>query len=162
MTRVVDGLEGGETVADLGHMAPRLVGVVGDKDEDPRPAVFLGPGHGGVRSRSQVRGIGRDSAVVGKRGPLLPGPLGSEEPMCPHQAKHPVLSHRETVTVIPPQVGTNLAVSFTGERAVAVSDHGAGCARAGRRHRVRSSDRGDSRGRLHGTCGDRSSIKVRW
>ena len=53
---VVDGLEGGEAVADLGHVGPGLVGVVVDEDEDPDPAVAPGPGHGGVGAPAYVGG----------------------------------------------------------------------------------------------------------
>jgi len=89
---VVDGLEGGEAVAHLGHVAPGLVGVVVDEDEDPHPAVGAGPGHGAVRAPAQVGGVGHDAAVVGTGRPLAPRSLGGEQPMASHEAEDPVLA----------------------------------------------------------------------
>ncbi len=44
---------------------PRRCG--GRPDEDPDPAVGLGPGHGGVGAPAQVRGVGDHPSVVGPR-----------------------------------------------------------------------------------------------
>jgi hypothetical protein len=52
--RVVDRLQGGEAVADLGHLRPGLGGVVVDAGKHPHPAVGPGPGHGGVGAPAQV------------------------------------------------------------------------------------------------------------
>ena len=46
--RLIDGLEGGEAVADFGHVRPGLGGVVVDAGDHPHPAVAAGPGHGGI------------------------------------------------------------------------------------------------------------------
>ena len=37
--RIVDGLEGGEAITDLGHVRPGFGGVVVHTGEDPHPAV---------------------------------------------------------------------------------------------------------------------------
>ena len=112
---VVDGLEGGEAVAHLGHVGPGLVGVVVDEDEDPDPAVVPGPGHGGVGAPADIGGVGDDPAVVDPGPPALGRPLGSEQAGVAHQAQHPVLAHVELVLTA--QVGPDLAVALAGEGA---------------------------------------------
>ena len=111
---VIDGLEGGEAVAHLGHMGPGLVGVVVDEDEDPDPAVVPRPGHGGVRAPAEVGGIGDDPAVMDPGTAAFGRPLGSEQAGVAHEAQHPVLAHVQLV--FSTQVGPHLAVALAGRR----------------------------------------------
>jgi hypothetical protein len=70
---VIDRLEGGEAVADLGHMGPGLGGVVVHAGKHPHPAISSGPGHGGVGAQ---RWLGAAGMIVpswgcGRRRPRI-------------------------------------------------------------------------------------------
>src|SRR5829696_3607202 len=64
---VIDRLEGGEAVPDLGHVGPGLGAVVVDAGEHPHPSIAAGPGHGGVGAPALVGCRGDDRAVVEPR-----------------------------------------------------------------------------------------------
>ena len=78
---VIDRLEGGEAVADLGHMRPGLGGVVVHAGKHPHPAVDPGPGHGGVGAPAQVGTLGDDRAVMGPWLAPATDPLGRQQPL---------------------------------------------------------------------------------
>ena len=111
--RVVDRLEGGEAVADLGHMGPGLGGVVVDAGKDPDPAVGAGPGHGGVGAPALV-GCRDDRAVMGTGFAAAPDPLGRQQALLAQQPQHPFPAHLDLVLAAEP--GPDLAVALPGER----------------------------------------------
>ena len=95
--RVVDRLEGGEPVTDLGHVRPGLGGVVIHTRKDPDPAVGTGSGHGGVGAPPQVRPVGDDRAVMRPWLAAAPDPLGSQQPFTPEQPQHPLAADLDAV-----------------------------------------------------------------
>jgi hypothetical protein len=112
--RVVDRLQGGKAVPDLGHLRPRLGGVVVDAGKDPHPAVNPGPGHGRVRAPAQVRPLGDDRAVVGPRLAPTTNPPGCQQPFPPEQVQHPLAA--DVHAVLATQPSADLALPLPGER----------------------------------------------
>jgi hypothetical protein len=116
---VVDRLQGGEPVPDLGHVRPRLSRVVVDQVEHQHPAVFDRPGHGAVGAPPQVGGIGDDLPVVQARLASPGGTLRGKQPVSAQQPQHPLARHVHFVLAAQP--GPDLAIPLTGERRV--TDH---------------------------------------
>jgi hypothetical protein len=81
--RVIDRLQGGEPVANLGHVRPRLSGVVIHARKYPHPAVSPGPSHGGVGAPAPVRPVRNDRAVMRPWSAPSPASLWGKQPLAP-------------------------------------------------------------------------------
>ena len=135
---VIDRLEGGEPVADLGHMGPGLSGVVVHAGEHPHPAIAAGPGHGGVGAPAHIRRLRDDGAVVGSWFAAAPDPLGRQQPLSAQQPQDPFPAHLDAVLAAEP--GADLAGALTSKRRVGehLADQLHQLGVVDRRHRSRS------------------------
>ena len=112
--RVVDRLERGEPVADLGHVRPRLRGVVVDAGEHPHPPVRAGPRHRRVGAPPLIGCLGDDRAVMRARPAAATHPLWGQQPVGAQEPQDPFAAHVDAVLTAQP--GADLAVALPGER----------------------------------------------
>jgi hypothetical protein len=113
---VVERLQDGEAVADLGDVRPCLGGVVVDDAEHSHPAVSPGPGHGRIGAPAPVGRLGDDRAVV--RAWLAPptGPLRRQQAGLAEQPQHPLAADLDAALAAQPS--PDLAITLAGERRV--------------------------------------------